>query len=71
MSGPAAEIGVASVDEHAFTARGAWYTLCRVCGLAMSAHTRTSVEPELADSYRCPDCVQRGIERCSHRETGS
>lgn len=33
------------VTDHAFEPRGAWYTLCRHCGLAMAAHKETTVEP--------------------------
>lgn len=60
------EAGVATVDEHAFEPRGAWYSLCRICGLALAAHTRSSVELDVANTYRCPDCVQRGASSCSH-----
>lgn len=35
----------AEIDDHAFEPRGAWYTLCRHCGLAMAAHEETTVNP--------------------------
>jgi hypothetical protein len=33
------------VTDHAFEPRGAWYTQCRHCGLAMAAHRETTVNP--------------------------
>lgn len=35
----------ANIDNHAFEPRGAWYTQCRHCGLAMAAHRETTVRP--------------------------
>jgi hypothetical protein len=32
------------VTDHAFVPRGAWYTLCRICGLAQAAHRETTVD---------------------------
>lgn len=32
------------IDDHAFEPRGAWYTLCKHCTLAMAAHDRTTVD---------------------------
>lgn len=33
------------VDDHAFEPRGEWYTVCVHCGLAMAAHSETTVDP--------------------------
>jgi hypothetical protein len=33
------------ITDHAFEPRGAWYTLCRHCGMAMAAHRETTVNP--------------------------
>lgn len=33
------------ITDHAFEPRGAWYTQCRHCGLAMAAHRETTVNP--------------------------
>jgi hypothetical protein len=33
------------ITDHAFVPRGAWYTLCAECGLAMAAHEETTVNP--------------------------
>lgn len=30
-----------NIVDHAFEPRGEWYTLCKHCGLAESAHQRT------------------------------
>lgn len=35
----------ADIDDHPFEPRGAWYTLCRHCNMAMAAHTETTVNP--------------------------
>lgn len=33
------------IVDHAFEPRGAWYTQCRHCGLAMAAHSETTIDP--------------------------
>jgi hypothetical protein len=35
----------ASVEEHPFEPRDEWWSLCRICGLAESAHFETTVGP--------------------------
>lgn len=37
------ERGVSAVTEHPFTPRGEWWTVCRECGLAEAAHTKTTL----------------------------
>lgn len=46
------EAGVSAITSHTFTPRGDWYSLCRVCGLAESAHVRTALR-------RCASCGVR------------
>jgi hypothetical protein len=33
------------ITDHAFEPRGAWYTVCKHCSLAMAAHAETTVDP--------------------------
>lgn len=35
----------AIISDHAFEPKGAWYTQCRRCGLAMAAHSTSTVNP--------------------------
>jgi hypothetical protein len=75
---PAAEVGVAEVDGHAYVApMFAPWGCCTTCGLAEAAHTasatpytpglvRGDFTPE-ARPYRCPFCVDRGNGHCRHR----
>lgn len=35
----------AIIADHAFEPRGAWYTLCKHCKLAESAHKETTLRP--------------------------
>jgi len=48
-----------SVGDHAFMPLGAWWSPCEQCGLAESAHVRTTVvhEAVINAPYRCADCV--------------
>jgi hypothetical protein len=36
--------GPAPVDDHPFEPRGAWYTLCKHCGLGEAAHKETTID---------------------------
>ena len=73
------------VTDHTFEPRGAWYTLCgakvpvvingqpigveRPCGLGEAAHLLTDSPGELAQTYRCPDCVQTNAVACIHERS--
>jgi hypothetical protein len=35
------ERGASMIDDHPFNPRGAWWDLCRVCGLSEAAHTQS------------------------------
>lgn len=32
------------IDDHPFVPRGQWWSLCKICGLAMPAHTETIID---------------------------
>lgn len=38
-----AGVGASAVADHPFQPVGAWFTVCRTCGLAEAAHTRTTL----------------------------
>lgn len=48
-----------TITNHAFVPENEWWTCCALCGLAESAHTRTTVNhPAVINApYRCPECV--------------
>lgn len=55
-----------NIDDHAFEPRGAWYTLCKHCGLAMAAHERTtvnSVEEIRKDQVRQAEWREAELQR--------
>lgn len=33
-----------AVDNHPFEPRGAWWSLCKVCGLARAAHSSSTID---------------------------
>jgi hypothetical protein len=35
----------AIITDHPFEPKGAWYTQCKRCNLAMAAHSKTTVNP--------------------------
>lgn len=63
-----------NVTDHVFMPVGAWWSPCEQCGLAESAHARTSVDHDAVVSapYRCPDCViARDFKRPMPHEEGA
>ena len=42
----------ATQDDHPHDPRGEWWTVCRVCGLAMAAHTTTTVWDDYLEERR-------------------
>lgn len=36
----------AIITSHPFVPRSEWWTLCKVCGLAQSAHSETTIDSE-------------------------
>jgi len=66
---PAAEVGVSTITDHPFHARGAWWDLCAECHLGAPAHaySATFLAPAHREHYRCPDCVTSGEPVCTHR----
>jgi hypothetical protein len=41
----------AIISDHAFEPRGEWYTLCKHCGLAMPAHSETTIDSRKIITY--------------------
>ena len=57
-----------------------WWDRCQhpvdedgtLCGLGAAAHTQTETGADFTGlTYRCPDCVTKRIDPCTHQKEGS
>jgi hypothetical protein len=46
------------ITDHAFEPKGAWFTLCRHCNLAESAHAETNTEHPIRIGYVADDMAE-------------
>lgn len=53
--------GSSAITSHAFTPRGEWWTVCRVCGLAEAAHT-SSTQNSVTDATLGTDSERKSHE---------
>jgi hypothetical protein len=66
-----------NITEHSFSAVP-WWERCEICGIGAPAHAEMSATSEawmraaLRDlRYRCPYCVDRLLDPCSHERAGA
>lgn len=58
---------MSAIDGHRFRASAdAPWGRCVECGLAESAHVSAIGTLPLALKYRCPRCVEEGVDPCPH-----
>jgi hypothetical protein len=69
MAGQPEGAAPAIIADHAFAPKdfAQPWGLCE-CGLSEAAHRESSVTLELADTYRCPLCVETTMIICNHRD---